>query len=218
MSHGERTGNMASGSLLVGGVRRGGCTLVLFFSRLALYVSSERRRPRARGARESGRPVAPGRAAEPRCALTWSVLGRDAEVVEKATDVALDGVADGADVVDGPARGIVQRSVEISLAGEDRAGVAAAHADDDIGGADDLVCPGLGELAGDVDAGPPPSPTAGATPHMDACPGCWPLAPSRLPWRHSREPRWPDRSAAIRGLFAVLALASAAAALLALVS
>ncbi len=42
--------------------------------------------------------------------------------------------------------------VLVPLAGEDRAGVAAAHRDDDIGGADDLVGPRLRVLGGDVDA------------------------------------------------------------------
>jgi hypothetical protein len=40
----------------------------------------------------------------------------------------------------------------LAAAGEHRAGVAAAHGDHDVGGADDLVGPGLGELGADVDA------------------------------------------------------------------
>ena len=39
----------------------------------------------------------------------------------------------------------------VVFAGDDGAGVAAAHGDDDVGGLDDLVGPGLGVLAGDVD-------------------------------------------------------------------
>ena len=46
----------------------------------------------------------------------------------------------------------------VAFAGEDRAGVAAAHGDHHVGGADDLVGPRLGELAGDVDARVRPSP------------------------------------------------------------
>ena len=48
--------------------------------------------------------------------------------------------------------GVVERPVLVALAGEDRAGVAAAHGDHDVGGLDDLVGPGLGVLPGDVDA------------------------------------------------------------------
>ena len=58
----------------------------------------------------------------------------------------LDVVADGSDGGDVLAGGVVERPVFVALAGEDRAGVAAAHGDDDVGGLDDLVGPGLGEL------------------------------------------------------------------------
>lgn len=45
---------------------------------------------------------------------------------------------------------------------------------------------------------PRPSPTGGARRTTGACPGCWPpRPPSLLPWHRSREPHWPDRSAAI---------------------
>jgi hypothetical protein len=43
------------------------------------------------------------------------------------------------------------RPVLVAFAGEDRAGVAAAHRDDHVGGADGLVGPRFGELAADVD-------------------------------------------------------------------
>jgi hypothetical protein len=78
--------------------------------------------------------------------------GCDIEVREKLADPAFDLVADGADVFDCLAGGVVEDPVEVALAGEDGAGVAAAHGDHDVGGADDLVGPGFGELAGDVDA------------------------------------------------------------------
>ena len=65
---------------------------------------------------------------------------------------AFDLVADGPDGVDALAGGVVELPVLVALAGEERAGVAAAHGDDDVGGPDDLVGPGLGVLAGDVDA------------------------------------------------------------------
>ena len=78
--------------------------------------------------------------------------GRDAEFVEETADSFLDVVADRADGIDGLAGGVGQFPVLVSLAGEDGAGVAAAHGDDDVGGLHDLVGPGFGELAGDVDA------------------------------------------------------------------
>ena len=77
--------------------------------------------------------------------------GGDAEFVEEAADPLFDVVADRADRVDGLAGGIGQFPVLVPLSGEERAGVAAPHGDDDVGGLDDLVGPGLGELAGDVD-------------------------------------------------------------------
>ncbi|MFJ9588660.1 Tn3 family transposase [Streptomyces acidicola] len=56
------------------------------------------------------------------------MLGRNAEVVDDTADTAL------------------------ALAEEEGAGVAAAHADDVVVGSNNLVGPGLGELAGDVAA------------------------------------------------------------------
>jgi hypothetical protein len=67
-------------------------------------------------------------------------------------DAAFDLVADRADVRDVYACRAGQVPVFVAAAGEDGAGVAAAHGDDDVGGADDLVGPRLGVLAGDVDA------------------------------------------------------------------
>ena len=48
--------------------------------------------------------------------------------------------------------GSVSCPVEVALAGEDRAGVAAAHGDDDVGGLDGVGGEQLGTLGGDVDA------------------------------------------------------------------
>ena len=75
------------------------------------------------------------------------MVGRNAELVEECADAAFDLVADGSDGGGVLAGGVGEVPVFVALAGEDRAGVAAAH-DDDVGGADDLVGPGLGELAG----------------------------------------------------------------------
>jgi hypothetical protein len=74
------------------------------------------------------------------------------EFVEEFADAMFDFIADGPDVVDVLAGRVVEISVEISLAGHDRAGVATAHRDDDVSGVDDLIGPRLGVIAGDVDA------------------------------------------------------------------
>src|SRR5262245_21533571 len=73
------------------------------------------------------------------------------ELVEELADALFDFVADGPDLFDGLAGGIVEGPVLVAFAGEDRAGVAAAHGDDDVGGTDDLVGPRFGVFAGDVD-------------------------------------------------------------------
>src|SRR5882672_687832 len=83
--------------------------------------------------------------------LGWSAGGY-AELVEEVADTAFDLVPDRTDVVDILAGRVVEIPVEVTLAGKDRAGVAAAHRDDHIGGADDLVSPRLRELGRDVDA------------------------------------------------------------------
>ena len=82
--------------------------------------------------------------------------GCQADVELQAADEDLDATADlvtdrahGGDPEPGR---VVELPVLVALAGEDRAGVTAAHRDDDIGGADDLVGPWLRVLAGDVDA------------------------------------------------------------------
>ena len=77
--------------------------------------------------------------------------GGDAEFVEKLTNPLFDVVADRPDRVDVGQR-VGQFPVLVPLSGEERAGIAAAHSDHDVGGLDDLVGPRLGELAGDVDA------------------------------------------------------------------
>ena len=61
-------------------------------------------------------------------------------------------VTDRADSVDGLTSGVGYFPVLVAFAREDGAGIAATHGDDDIGGLDDLVGPGLGEFAGDIDA------------------------------------------------------------------
>src|SRR4030095_17084813 len=78
--------------------------------------------------------------------------GRD-ELVGEAAHPLVDLVADLADLVDRLAGGVVQLPVLIPLAGVDRAGVAAAHRDARIRGADDLVREPLCGLLGHVPGG-----------------------------------------------------------------
>ena len=65
---------------------------------------------------------------------------------------AFDFVADGADVFDALSCRVLDVPVLVAFAGEDRAGIPAAHRDHDVGGPDGFVGPRLGELSGDVDA------------------------------------------------------------------
>src|SRR5918993_4631285 len=76
------------------------------------------------------------RTAPTACSSGGSFGGSDAELVEQAADAGVDLVADRADCVDALACGVGELPVEVALAGEDRAGVTAAHRDDDYGGLD----------------------------------------------------------------------------------
>ena len=60
-------------------------------------------------------------------------IDRHGQLVEEMADATLDLVADRSDLVDGPAGGILQLPLLVALPGKDRAGVAAAHRDDDVG-------------------------------------------------------------------------------------
>src|SRR5690606_28325554 len=71
---------------------------------------------------------------------------RPGELCEQGPDAGVDLVADGSDVVGGPVGRVGQLPVQVALAGVDGAGVAAAHGDHDVGGADGVVGEGLGEL------------------------------------------------------------------------
>src|SRR5699024_4867088 len=61
-------------------------------------------------------------------------------------------VSDLADDVDGLAGGVDELPVLVAFAGEDGAGVAAAHGDDDVRGGHGVNGELLGFLTGDVDA------------------------------------------------------------------
>ena len=79
-------------------------------------------------------------------------VGRHLQLGEQAADPALDLVADRAHRLDALARRVLELPVEVALAREDRAGVAAAHGDDDVGGLDGVGREHLRALVGDVDA------------------------------------------------------------------
>lgn len=67
-------------------------------------------------------------------------------------DAATDFVADGAHSIEALPGWVVELPVEVPLAGEDGADVAAAHGDDDIAGLDGVSGEDLGFLVGEVDA------------------------------------------------------------------
>jgi hypothetical protein len=71
----------------------------------------------------------------------------DAQLVEQRADAALQVVTDRAYCGHVEAGRVVEVPVGVPGAGEDGAGVAAAHRDDDVGGAHHLVGPRLGVLA-----------------------------------------------------------------------
>ena len=70
------------------------------------------------------------------------------EGVEQGADAGGDVVADGFDALGRGEGRVSDRPVLVADAGDDRAHVAAAHGDDDIGGADRLVGKRLGEPLG----------------------------------------------------------------------
>src|ERR1039458_787378 len=74
------------------------------------------------------------------------------QLVDEHADPLLDVVADGADLLYRAARGIGELPVDVALAGIDRARVATAHGDDDVGAAAHLVGQLAWRLASDVDA------------------------------------------------------------------
>ena len=74
------------------------------------------------------------------------------EFGDEFLDAATDFVADGAYNIEALPGWIVDLPVEVALAREDGADVAAAHGDDDIAGLDGVSGEGLGFLVGEVDA------------------------------------------------------------------
>lgn len=85
-------------------------------------------------------------------------FGGGGGVVCGGTDPGEEGVHVGGDLggdlleLLGMRGGVLDGPVEVVLAGVEGAGVAAAHGDNVVGGADDVVGEGLGEVLGQVPA------------------------------------------------------------------
>ena len=73
----------------------------------------------------------------------WAGSGNVEQLFDESFDQLIDLVADDPNSSDRLAGGVVELPVEVALAGEVGAGVAAAHRDDDVGGGDGVV----GELS-----------------------------------------------------------------------
>src|SRR3954470_20825873 len=87
-------------------------------------------------------------ASRPLCASA----GGDRQLGDQLLDPALDLVPDRANAVEVVAGRVVKIPVEVALAGEDRAHVAAAHGDQYIGGLGGVPVQFAGCVGGDVDA------------------------------------------------------------------
>src|SRR5918995_6518841 len=66
------------------------------------------------------------------------------QLAQELLDAGVDVVADAPDHLDRLAGRVLEFPVLIALAWIDRAGIPAAHGDDGVGGADELVAQGLG--------------------------------------------------------------------------
>src|SRR5258708_34906504 len=74
------------------------------------------------------------------------------QLLDEGVDAVSNLIANRPDLFECLAGRVVEFPVLVVLAGQERAGVAAAHRDDDIGSQDELVGPWLGELSRYVDA------------------------------------------------------------------
>ena len=77
---------------------------------------------------------------------------RGQEFDDEFLDAATDFIADGAYSIEALPGWVVELPVEVALAGEEGADVAAAHGDDDIAGFDSVGGENLGFLVGEVNA------------------------------------------------------------------
>jgi hypothetical protein len=76
--------------------------------------------------------------------------GSEAEFVGQLSDTAFDVVADGANGWGAEVRGVVDVVPGfVAFAGKNGTGIAAAHGDHNVGGADGFVGPWFGELVGE---------------------------------------------------------------------
>jgi SnoaL-like polyketide cyclase len=98
-----------------------------------------------------------------RIAAVWSLIDRAAiaeqlgrwrrgELDQQRPDASVDVVPYGADLVEGLSGGVGEVPVEVAPSGEDGAGVAAAHRDDDVRGLDGIGGEDLGMGVVEVDA------------------------------------------------------------------
>ena len=110
-------------------------------------------------ARETGNAEAGKQAGQPGRIMATACTARDglgagcrAQLGEEAANTALNVIADGADLVQGESGGVGEVPVEVALAWEYGAGVAAAHGDDEVGGLDLVAGERLRKLPGQVEA------------------------------------------------------------------
>ena len=125
--------------------------------------------------------------------------GSEAEFVDQLSDAAFDVVADRADGRGVETGGVVEVVPGfVAFAGEDGAGIAAAHGDHDIGGADRFVGPGFGELIG---RSMPRSANSGDAAGLTSCPGSDPpdQATALSPGQRLKEPKGHLRPAGVMG-------------------
>jgi hypothetical protein len=73
------------------------------------------------------------------------------ELGEQGLDPLIDLIDDGSHLIDREAGGVGELPVQVAFARIDRAGVAAAHGDDDVGRPGDLLADWLGEFLGGVE-------------------------------------------------------------------
>ena len=95
--------------------------------------------------------------------------GRERQFVDQVLGAAFDVVADGAYGWGVEASGVVEVVPGFrSFAGDDVAGIAAAHGDHDVGGADGFVGPGFGNS---LEMSMPRSAMAAIAAGLTSCPG-----------------------------------------------
>ena len=81
-----------------------------------------------------------------------SVVIGHVEIAQESPDMLFDVVADQAHRVQRLPGRVGQGPFLVTFLGIDRAGIAAAHGYNDVGGLDDLIGPRLGKFLGDIDA------------------------------------------------------------------